>query len=208
MGLGQALVSDGVQLATAAVNTWLNQIQLAHNADTATTQIVNELEPLLRQNVAAYLSGPGTCEDQAAAMSAYLTAYNWLISPAGCGNGAYGSAGNRCISDRFGPDGPTDTSNTKWPWANYYYYPILNDPRSAGCAAETAASNPNAAQQSAIQNIVNLASGSNLQTTPGMYSAAGSPATSTFTPTGSIFGIPTGYLLLGGAALLLLLVME
>lgn len=216
-GLGDPLssaVSGGVSLASAAVNTWLNQIQLAHDADTATTQIVNGLAPLLQQNVNAYLAGPGTCADQAAALAAYMTAVQWLMSPAGCGNGAYGSAGNRCISDRFGGGGATDP-NAEYPWANYYYYPILNDPRAAQCAAQLAASNPNAGEESAVQNIVNLTTGSVQQTTPGVFASSttttDTAASSVAAPllSGSIgiagLNIPTEYLVFGGAALIVLL---
>jgi hypothetical protein len=189
-GMGQASlaasavsggISAGVQLATSAAALWMNSIQLSHDADTATTQIVNGLEPLLQQNVNAYLAGPGTCADQAAALSAYLSAYQWLISSAACGNGAYGSAGNRCISDRFGPGGATD-ANAEYPWASYYYYPIANDPRAAGCAAQVAADNPNAGQESALQNLANAISGNSTQTTAGDYdmtSSGGTPASST-----------------------------
>jgi hypothetical protein len=192
-GLGQASlanaalssgISAGVGLATGAVSIWLNQIQLAHDADTATTQIVNGLAPLLQANVNAYLAGPGTCADQAAALSAYLTAVDWLMSPAGCGNGSYGSAGNRCISNRFGPGGATDATNPNnvqpfYPWASYYYYPILNDPRASGCAAQLAADNPNAQQEAAIQNILNAVSGNPQQTTAGAYDSSGSSSATT-----------------------------
>lgn len=198
-------ISAGVGLATGAAALWLNSIQLSHQADTATTQVVNGLEPLLRANVAAYLNGPGTCADQAAALGAYLSAVQWLFSAAGCGNGAYGSAGNRCISDRFGPGGATDSSGARWPWAAYYYDPIKNDPRAVGCAAQIAASNPAAAEQAAIANILNLTSGSNQQTTAGMFAgdlsqyggaaapvsnSGGSIASGAFSITTPVLGIP------------------
>jgi hypothetical protein len=187
-------ISGGVSLATSAVSIWLNQIQLAHDADTATTQIVNGLAPLLQANVNAYLAGPGTCQDQAAAEAAYLTAVRWLMSSAGCGNGAYGSAGNRCISNRFGPGGPTDDTNPNnvqpfYPWADYYYYPIANDPRTSLCAAQVAADNPNAAEEAAIQNIGALTSGSNQQTTPGMFDVSSSGTGAGTAPATSSSGV-------------------
>ena len=213
--LASAGISAGVQLATSAAQMWMQSIQLSHTADTATTQIVNGLAPLLQQNVNAYLAGPGTCADQAAALSAYLSAVQWLYSNAGCGNGAYGSAGNRCISDRFGPGGATD-ANAKYPWANYYYYPILNDPRAAGCAAANAAADPNAAEQSAVTNIQNLITGSPAQTTPGTFATGGTASTtgsspaaaSTTASTSTIAGIPTTYVLVGGGILALILLMK
>lgn len=213
-GLGDAAsaavggaISAGVSLATSATSLWLSSIQLSHEADTATTQIVNGLEPLLRANLAAYRAGPGTCADQAAAIAAFLSAYQWLISVKGCGNGAYGSAGNACISDRFGPGGATDTSGTKWPWAAYYYLPIVNDPRASGCAAQLAADNPNAAEQSAIQNLANLTSGSTAQTTAGLYDTGSSSGTTVLPAalTQTAGGIPLWGWLAGGLVAFLLL---
>lgn len=222
MGLGQFdPVTAAIGVATAAVNTWLNQIQLAHDADTATTQIVNGLAPKLQALTNAYLAGPGTCADQAAAMSAYMTAVNWLFSASGCGNGAYGSAGNRCISDRFGPGGPTDI-NAKWPWAAYYYWPIANDPRAAQCAAQLAADNPDAGLDSTVTNLLNP---SGVQTVAGQYDTSGTSGTTAGTTAGTTTGstvasvasgtvtiggvaIPTEYLLLGGAAILLVVAMK
>lgn len=183
-GLGDAAsaaigggISAGVSLATSAASLWLNSIQLSHAADTATTQIVNGLEPLLRANMNAYLSGPGTCSDQAAALAAFDGAMLWLISPRGCGNGAYGSAGNACVADRS-PGG-------KWDWTAMYRNPIANDPRAAGCAAALAASNPDAAEQSAIANLASLTSGSTQQTTAGQFATSSGVSTAVGVPVGS-----------------------
>lgn len=193
-GLGDAAsaavggaISAGVSLATSAAGMWLSSIQLSHAADTATTQIVNGLEPLLRANVAAYLAGPGTCADQAAALAAFDSAWLWLQSPKGCGNGAYGSAGNACVSDR-GPGG-------KFPWFTWYRDPIANDQRASGCAAATAASNPDAGLQSALANLEALISGSSQQTTAGQFagSTAGGSATAATAGTGisaPVAGVP------------------
>jgi len=168
--LAGAGISAGVSLATSAAGMWLNSINQSHQAMTATTQIVNGLEPLLRANKDAYLSGPGTCADQAAALAAFDSAWQWLISPKGCGSGVFGSAGNACISDR-GPGG-------KFPWFTWYRDPIANDPRAAGCAAALAASNPDAALQSALANINLLTSGSTQQTNPGMFAGSSSGTSS------------------------------
>lgn len=182
----------------------MGSIQLSHDADTATTQIVNGLEPLLNQNKNAYLAGPGTCADQAAALAAFDSAMKWLISPAGCGNGSYGSAGNRCVADRMCESG------CKFPWIAWYRDPIANDPRAAQCAAQLAADNPEAGQQSAIANIMSAISGSNVQTTAGQFdttpgSSSSAPSTLTSLTSGTVAGIPMEYVLLGGGALVLLL---
>jgi hypothetical protein len=195
-------ISAGVSLATTAASLWLSSIQLSHTADTATSQIVNGLAPKLQAIVDAYMAGPGTCQDQAAAMAAYLSAIDWLYSAAGCGNGAYGSAGNACISDRFGPGGPTDT-NAKYPWAAYYYWPIANDPRASGCAAQVAADNPNAALQAAIANVSNP--GSTQQATAGLFDTSGA-SSSASVPVVSASGIPAWvWLAAAGVGLVLIL---
>lgn len=161
-------VSAGVAVATSAAALWLGSINASHQAMTATTQIVNALEPLLNANKNAYLAGPGSCADQAAALAAYDTAIQWLRSPKGCGAGVFGSAGNACISDRIG-------SGARWPWDQWYRDPIANDPRAAGCAA---ANQGGAAEASAQTNIYNLVSGSVQQTAPGQFVGGGSPGSS------------------------------
>lgn len=122
-----AAIGAGVSLATAAVNEWMNSIQLSHDADTATTLIVNGLASQLSNLDAAYLSAPASCASQRAALDAFDQAWQWLQSPAACGNPSYGKAGNSCITDRA-PGG-------KYPWQTYYRNPIANDPRlvNAGC---------------------------------------------------------------------------
>ena len=179
-------ISSGVSLATTGISLWMNSIQLSHQADTATTQIVNGLEPLLNANKNAYLNGPGTCADQAAALAAFDSAIQWLRSPAACGNGAYGSAGNRCISDRLCESG------CKFPWVAWYRDPIANDPRASGCAAQLAIDNPNAQEQAAIANLTSLTFGSTQQTNAGLFdttgTAGGSPvATSSTLPSWALW---------------------
>jgi hypothetical protein len=120
-------IGAGVALASSAVSDWMNSIRLSHDADTATTLIVNGLAAQLANLDTAYFDAPPSCATQRAALDAYDQAWLWLQSAAACGNPNFGSAGNRCISDRA-PGG-------KYPWAAYYRDPIANDPRlsAAGC---------------------------------------------------------------------------
>jgi hypothetical protein len=127
--LATAGIGAATSLATAAISMWMNSIQLSHDADTATTLIVNGLATQLSNLDAAYLADPPSCASQRAALDAYDQAWAWLQSPAACGNPSYGSAGNRCISDRA-PGGPT-------PWQTYYRNPIANDPRLTGQGCDT-----------------------------------------------------------------------
>lgn len=123
-------ISAGVSLASTAVSDWMNSIQLSHNADTATTLIVNGLATQLANLDKAYFAeNPPSCADQRAALDAYDESWAWLQSPAACGNPNYGRAGNACISDRA-PGG-------KFPWQTYYRDPIANDARLASEACDT-----------------------------------------------------------------------
>lgn len=124
--LATAGISAGVSLAAFGIQAWLSSIQLSHEADTATTQIVNGLEPKLRANLAAFQAAPQTQCNQQVALEAFDVAWNWLISSSGCGNGAYGSAGNRCVSDR--------SRGGQWDWASYYRDPIATASVTPGTA--------------------------------------------------------------------------
>lgn len=126
-------ISAGVSLATDAAGLWMQSIQLSHNADSATTAIVNGLATQLMNVSHAYfsLSNP-TCADQRAALDAIDQGIAWLQSPAACGNPNYGAAGNRCISERAFP-------GAKYSYVDEIRTPIANDPRVSGAACDTGA---------------------------------------------------------------------
>jgi hypothetical protein len=118
-------IGAGVSLASTAITDWMNSIQLSHDADTATTLIVNGLQQQLAALDAAYLATPNpTCATQRAALNAFDAAWQWLQSPAACGNPSYGKAGNECISARA-PGG-------QWDMTKGDRDPIANDPRLIG----------------------------------------------------------------------------
>ncbi len=85
----------------------------------ASTKIVDELEPLLKNNVEAYMSGPRTRASQAAALQNFDNAWAFLVGPDACGNAQLGNPGKACIADRS-PGG-------KWDWSAYYRDPIAQD---------------------------------------------------------------------------------
>jgi hypothetical protein len=203
MGIGagpdpiSAGLSAGTALATTALSSWLADKKSNAMNKTYTTTIVNDLEPLLRTNANAYLAGPGTCADQAAALFAFDSAWQWLQSSQACGNLQLGTPGQNCINDRA-PGG-------KWDWTSYYRTPIANDPRVTGCTTAQGA------DQSAATNVLNHISGSAATTNAGQFStttlvdpATGMPVASN--PLGAltsmtVAGIPLLYLA-GGAVLL------
>lgn len=97
----------------------------------ATTHIVDEVEPQLRANRDAYLSGPRTLNDQQAALANFD--YAWSQVMAACGQVSLGNPGRACIADR--------QRGGQWDWFSYYRDPIAND-----------APNPDAVE-SAFNNI-------------------------------------------------------
>ena len=124
-------ISAGVSLAATAAGLWMNSIQLSHDADTATTQIANGLATQFQNLLSAYMSEPNpSCADQRAALDAFDEALEWFEGPNGCGNGAYGSAGNACVSERA-------TAGAKYSYVDAFRTPIANDPRLAGMGCDT-----------------------------------------------------------------------
>jgi hypothetical protein len=114
------------------------------------SNIANQVEPLLQQNVNHYLSAPVRYASlQAAAVNNFQTAWNALVQ--NCSNPALQAAGQRCISDRqqsgctwktspggwtqdsagnwsYVPAGPAGSGSTCWNWFVGYLDPIVNDP--------------------------------------------------------------------------------
>lgn len=86
----------------------------------ASTKIVDELEPLLANNVEAYMSGPRTRSSQAAALSSFDATWAYLTSAKACGSPQLGNPGHACIADR--------SRGGRWDWFSYYRDPIANDP--------------------------------------------------------------------------------
>ncbi len=147
-------VSAATQLASVALASWLTNKKQNAMLKTYTTSVVNELEPLLRQNADAYRNGPASCANQAMALDAFDSAWQWLQSQQACGNPQLGTPGQNCINDRA-PGG-------EWDWTAMYRTPIANDSRVAGCADAIAGTN--AGNQSAAANIFNRIGGSYAQT--------------------------------------------
>ena len=86
----------------------------------ASTNIVNRVEPLLKQNLAAYMAGPRTPANQAAALANFDSAWAGVVQT--CSNPNLGAPGQACISDR-------EAGSTKgYDWFALYRDPIANDP--------------------------------------------------------------------------------
>jgi hypothetical protein len=105
----------------------------------ATTQIVNEAEPILQDNLKAYFEGPRTTETQAWALANFDDIWNQIEQL--CGDPAMGEPGRRCIAERRrGGVAPWCPSGSGCDWFILYRDPIANDPGVKPAAPPPAAS--------------------------------------------------------------------
>jgi hypothetical protein len=93
----------------------------------ATTQIVNDVEPHLQDNLNGYFSGPRTLTSQYQALENFKAGWQWVVDH--CGIPEMGEPGQRCISERDrGGTAPWCPTGTGCDWWALYYDPIANDP--------------------------------------------------------------------------------
>lgn len=87
----------------------------------ATTQVVNDVEPKLVENLNGYLNGPRTQSSQAQAIQNFYAGWNYVLTH--CPTPENGNPGQNCVNERkegatpsWGPD-----------WFQLYLDPIRND---------------------------------------------------------------------------------
>lgn len=117
-----SLTSLGVSAAIAGVTFGISKWREGVARRAASTQIVNEAEPYLQQNVAQYLSSPRTESDQAQAVQNFYAVWNQVVEKC---NQVGGNAGAACINDR------KEGAITPWGgpnWFERYLDPIRDDP--------------------------------------------------------------------------------
>jgi hypothetical protein len=83
----------------------------------ATTEIVNKVEPLLKQNLDGYMAGPHTVSSQKQALANFDAGWAYVVEY--CDTPEMGNPGKACVNDR--------QSGGKWDWFSYYRNPIAND---------------------------------------------------------------------------------
>jgi hypothetical protein len=115
------------------------------------THIVDQLEPQLKANRDAYMAGPRTRSNQAAALANFDNAWAWLTSMQACGSPELGDAGKRCISDR--------DRGGRWDWFSYYRDPIANDPTVAPDPVSSIASAFSTSNPSLLVALLLIAAG-------------------------------------------------
>jgi hypothetical protein len=144
---GQSLLASGQGFAAGGpigavvagvaslIHSWLSRVGPQQNV--ATTVIVNQAEPLLQQNLAAWNASSKNCNEQATCLAAFDAV--WAAVVANCAIPELGDPGHSCIDDRL-PAGVEFEYNTfhlvgngMWNWFAYYRDPIANDPAAASC---------------------------------------------------------------------------
>ena len=65
-----------------------------------TTDIVDDVEPLLQQNRDLFLGGPRTKAHKAQALAYYDAQWQYITGRSGCGARTLGAAGYACIAQR------------------------------------------------------------------------------------------------------------
>ena len=128
-------IGAAIGAVQAAVGALLHRAGPAQNV--ATTNIVNQVEPLMRQNLAAWQSSSKSCAEYQACVQTFQQLWNAVCQ--NCAQPQLGDPGHSCLDDRL-PAGVTFGFNTfnivgngKYDWFSYYLLPILNDPAAVGC---------------------------------------------------------------------------
>lgn len=78
------------------ITAWMNR--KGPRQKTATTEIVNQAEPKMRENLEAYLNGPRTLQAQAVHLAMFDDFWQFVLT--NCGQKEMGAPGERCISER------------------------------------------------------------------------------------------------------------
>lgn len=128
-GILGPLAATGIGLALVGVGIALQLIfsRRGPQQKVETTAIVNQAEPVLRDNLNLYLSSPIRSKKmQAAALSNFDT--TWAHVVALCNTPNEGDPGKRCTDDRdAGSCTWHDAAGACWNWFSGYRDPIAND---------------------------------------------------------------------------------
>jgi hypothetical protein len=118
------VIGAGVAGVALALTAWFNR--KGPRQKIQTTEIVNELEPMLLNNLNAYKAGPHTVSSQAQALAVFDAVWDAMVEA--CRQEQYGEPGKRCVSDRQAGACEWKDAGECWNWFVGYRDPIANDP--------------------------------------------------------------------------------
>jgi len=121
----------GPAVAAVTIAIMLIMSRKGPKQKTATTKIVEDIEPQLQANVDGYINGPRTLESQQQALENFKA--GWLAVLENCGDPAMGTPGQRCITERMEGARPQWDVCKNEPggcpnWFELYRDPILANP--------------------------------------------------------------------------------
>jgi hypothetical protein len=126
--LAVPIIGAAIAGVTLAVTLFLNRNAQYFSEEKATTDIVNQAEVLMKQNLKAW-QGLATTDKTILNQQQAITNFNtiWGEVVQACSSSAYSqgkdstgqSPGTRCVTDR--------QRGGRWDWFSYYYDPIAND---------------------------------------------------------------------------------
>jgi len=121
----------GAAIAGVTIAIMLIMSRKGPKQKTATTAIVNDIEPQLAANVAGYINGPRTPESYYQALENFKAGWQAVVE--NCGDPSMGRPGQNCISERMEGARPQWDSCKNSPdgcpnWFELYRDPILANP--------------------------------------------------------------------------------
>src|SRR5271155_605073 len=205
LGTAPTIIGPIIAGVVAVANLLVSVFKGCGSTCTEASNIANQVEPVLQQNLSNYMSAPVHYASlQAAALNNFTTAWSALTQA--CGNPQLLSAGQNCISERqqgscsykttpggwqqtngtwtYVYPGANGSGSTCWNWFVGYHDPIANDP--------TVVADPSAASSEV--------SGATSVITQGLTDIGISPST-------TLFGIPLSSLALPAAVLVAVLLL-
>lgn len=139
----------GISAAIGAVTLLIAKFKQRAQQKVATTQIVNEAEPLLQQNLQAWQQSSKTVSDQAQALANFDVI--WAEVSRQCNQPQFGKPGTWCTDDRkAGACKWRDANGECWNWFVGYRDPIASD--------TNVVADPSFAEQFLPQSLLNLGS--------------------------------------------------
>jgi len=91
----------------------------------ATTHIVDQVEPLLQQNLKGYLEGPRTVSSREQALANFDAGWQFVVEH--CDIPVMGDPGKECVNDRKAGACEYREAGECWNWFIGYRDPIAND---------------------------------------------------------------------------------
>ena len=140
--LAVPVIGAAIAAVTAVVGIFMARAAKYHAQEAATTQIVDQAEQLMKQNLAAWQASNKTQSEQAQAEANFQNIWTQVVNA--CSNPQFEDPGKRCIADR--------SRSGQWDWFSYYLDPIANDPNVQPDPVQGAVSGVTSAVEGAFQS--------------------------------------------------------